>query len=93
MMATNVCDSGESRATSGSRLQRYLERPAPETARQVTSVAGVGARAGEIVVLLPNETHAFVAPGSVPLCQIESHVSRSFNTAGLEDRKGEEGNG
>jgi hypothetical protein len=45
------------------------------------------------VVLLPNETHAFVTPGSGPLCQIESHVSRSFNTAGLEDQKGEDGNG
>jgi hypothetical protein len=50
---------------------------------------GVGAGAGEIVVVPPNRPHAFVSP----LCQIDSHVSRSLNSAWLEGRKGEEGNG
>jgi mannose-6-phosphate isomerase-like protein (cupin superfamily) len=52
----------------------------------------VGDRAGETVAGLPNQTHAFVNSGSGPLCQIDIHVSRSFSTAVVEDRKGE-GNG
>ena len=54
---------------------------------------GSGALAGEVVWVLPNQAHPFGNSGSRPLCQIDIHLSRSFNSALLEDRKREEGNG
>ena len=44
------------------------------------------ARAGDIVVVLPNQAHSFVNSGSGPLRQIDIHLSPSFSTEWLEDR-------
>jgi quercetin dioxygenase-like cupin family protein len=44
------------------------------------------ARAGDIVVVLPNQAHAFVNSGGGPLRQIDIHLSASFSTEWLEDR-------
>ena len=44
------------------------------------------ARAGDIVVVLPNQAHSFVNSGTGHLRQIDIHVSPSFTTEWLEDR-------
>jgi quercetin dioxygenase-like cupin family protein len=44
------------------------------------------ARAGDIVVVPPNQSHAFVNSGSGPLRQIDIHLSPSFSTEWLEER-------
>jgi quercetin dioxygenase-like cupin family protein len=51
------------------------------------------ARAGDIVVVLPNQAHSFVNSGSGPLRQIDIHLSPSFSTEWLEDRDEERGDG
>ena len=47
------------------------------------------ARDGDIVIVLPNQAHAFVNSGSGPLRQIDIHLSASFSTEWLEEREDE----
>ena len=51
------------------------------------------ARAGDVVVVLPNQAHSFVNSSSGPLRQIDIHVSPSFATEWLGDRDQEQGDG
>ena len=44
------------------------------------------ARAGDIVIVPPNQAHSFINSGNRPLRQIDIHLSRSFSTEWLEDR-------
>jgi quercetin dioxygenase-like cupin family protein len=44
------------------------------------------ARPGDIVIVPPNQAHAFVNSGDEPLRQIDIHLSPSFSTEWLGDR-------
>jgi quercetin dioxygenase-like cupin family protein len=44
------------------------------------------ARPGDIVIVPPNQPHAFVNSGDEPLRQIDIHLSPSFSTEWLDDR-------
>ncbi len=48
--------------------------------------AQVEARAGDLVVVEPNQPHAFVNSGQGPLRQVDIHMSPTFSTEWLESR-------